>query len=199
VALFSWRKPRVDDRVDLRSQLIALVVRKNLRGLADLVLERRETVVAEFGDWMTVPMAMQEDPQLLAQYGEMLMAVARIVEREGDDSLVGRLHGDPADSPVEHWNEQIAIAATLSEQGRYRDAATVLSALAGQLESLRGSAVDFYRPRVLGKLGIALYQAGDERRAIEVTREAREICRRLGDEEGVAAYEASLRNMGDDG
>ena len=199
MALFSWRKPRVDDRADLRSQLIALVVQKDLRALANLVRERRETIVAEFGDWMTVPMAMQEDAQLLAQYGEMLMAVARIVEREGEGSLVARLQGDPADSPVEHWNEQIAIAAALSQQGRYHDAATVLSALARQLESLRGSAVDFYRPRVLGKLGIALYQSGDEHRAIEVTRDAREICQRLGDEEGVAAYETNLRNMGEHG
>ena len=40
MALFSWRKPRVDDRADLRSQLIALVVQKDLRALANLVRER---------------------------------------------------------------------------------------------------------------------------------------------------------------
>ena len=198
MALFSWRRRRLDDRADLRSELIALVARKDLRGLAGRVRDQRERIAVEFGDWMTVPMAMKDDPQLLEQYGEMLMAVARIIDREGDASLLARLEGDPADSPVEHWNEQIAIAATVSDQGRYRDAAEVLSRLATQLDSVRGSAVDFYRPRVLGKLGIALYQAGDRERAREVTREARDICERLGDEEGIAAYETSLANMAGD-
>jgi hypothetical protein len=45
---------------------------------------------------------------------------------------------------------------------------------------------------VLGKLGIALYQAGDVSRAREVTRQARDICRQLGDEDGVQAYETNL-------
>ena len=198
MALFSWRRRRADERADLRSELIACVARKDLRGLADRVREQRERIVAEFGDWMTVPMAMKDDPQLLTQYGEMLMAVARIIEREGDASLVARLEGDPADSPVAQWNERIAVAATLSEQGRYREAAHVLTTLAQQLGSVRGSAVDFYRPRVLGKLGIALYRAGDAGRALEVTREARDMCQRLGDDEGVTAYETSLANIAGD-
>jgi hypothetical protein len=172
-------------------------MRKDLPGLARLVRDRRETIVAEFGDWMTVPASMRDDAPLLERYGEMLMAVARIIEREGDPSLVKRLEGDPADSPVELWNEQIAIAATLSEQGRLADAVKILSALAAQMEPLRGSAVDFYRPRVLGKLGVALFHAGDHARAIDVTRQARDLCRQLGDDEGVSAYETSLANMGD--
>jgi len=62
---------------------------------------------------------------------------------------------------------------------------------------MRGSAVDFYRPRVLGKLGIALFQAGDADRARDMTRQARDICRQLGDEDGVQAYETNLANMGE--
>jgi hypothetical protein len=197
MGLLSWlKRPQTDAApADLRSQLVSLVMRKDLTGLAAVVRDRRETIVAEFGDWVTVPMAMKEDPQLLEKYGEMLMAVARIVERDGDPSLVKRLEGDPADSPVETWNEQIAIAAALSDQERYADAAIVLSALANRLATLRGSAVDFYRPRVLGKLGIALYHAGDADRAREVTEQARDICQSLGDEDGVAAYTTNLQNM----
>jgi hypothetical protein len=175
--------------------LIALVMRKDLSGLAAVVRERRETIVAEFDDWMTVPASMRDDTQLLEHYGEMLLAVARIVERDGDGGLVKRLEGDPADSPVERWNEQVAIAATLAEQGRHVDAVKILAALAAQMEPLRGSAVDFYRPRVLGKLGIALYQSGDTEAAITATQQARDLCERLGDEEGVTAYETNLRNM----
>jgi hypothetical protein len=55
--------------------------------------------------------------------------------------------------------------------------------------------VDFYRPRVLGKLGVALYQSGEVERARDVTRQALEICSQLGDDDGVRAYETNLANM----
>jgi hypothetical protein len=196
MALFPFRR-RTPARSapDLRSQLISLVARKDLASLAALVRERRETITAEFEHWTTVPMVMQDDQQLLEQYGEMLLAVARIIEHDGDPSLAKMLEGDPSDAPVEVWNEQIAIAAALSEQERFADAAQVLSVLADRLAMMRGSAVDFYRPRVLGKLGIALYQSGEISRGREVTREARDICQQLGDEDGVQAYDANLRNM----
>jgi hypothetical protein len=182
---------------DLRSRLIALVIRKDLNGLAQVVREQREIIVAEFNDWMTVPQAMQEDQTLLAHYAEMLLAVARVAEHDGDPSLLTRLEGDPADAPVETWNEQMAIAASLSGQQRFADAVRVLESLADRMEKMRGSAVDFYRPRVLGKLGIALFQAGDADRARDMTRQARDICRQLGDEDGVQAYETNLANMGE--
>jgi hypothetical protein len=189
------RRTTASSLPDLRSQLISLVARKDLRSLAVLVRERRETIVAEFREWTTVPMAMKDDQQLLEQYGEMLLSVARIAEHDGDPSLVKMLEGDPADAPVEVWNEQIAMAAALSEQKRFTDAAQVLAALAERLAVMRGSAVDFYRPRVLGKLGIALYQSGDIGRGREVTEQARDICEQLGDADGVQAYDANLQNM----
>jgi hypothetical protein len=181
---------------DLRDELISCVARKDLPALAARVRQRREQIAAEFGDWMTVPQVLQQDQSLLAQYGEMLLAVARIVDHDGDPTLLKRLERDPADAPVEMWNEQMAIAASLSAQQRYGEAARLLEALAARLDTLRGGAVDFYRPRVLGKLGIALYQAGDTGRGQEMTRQARDICRQLGDEDGVQAYETNLANMG---
>lgn len=196
MSLFPFRRRTpAPSAPDLRSQLIHLVSRKNLPSLTALVRERRQTITAEFEGWTTVPMVMKDDPQLLEQYGEMLLAVARIIEHDGDPSLARMLDGDPSDAPVELWNEQIAIATALSEQERFTDAAQVLSVLADRLAMMRGSAVDFYRPRVLGKLGIALYQSGEINRGRETTSQARDLCQQLGDEEGVQAYDANLRNM----
>jgi len=180
---------------DLRLALVTLVARKDLNGLARLVRERRDTVAAEFADWMTVPSAMKDDPALLEHYAEMLLSVARIVDHDGDASLLKMLEGDPANAPVEMWNEQIAIASSLTAQARFGDAVLVLDALIARMGPLRGSAVDFYRPRVLGKLGIALFQSGDLERARDVTRQALDICSQLGDDEGVRAYETNLANM----
>ena len=197
MGLSSWfRRGRPAQDADLRGQLIAAVVAKDLASLARLTREHQDIIAAEFGDWKTVPMAMKDDPVLLEQYGEMLIAVARVFERDGDSSLLESLGGDPADQPVETWNEEIATAAALAAAGRHADAARALTALAERLAALRGSAVDFYQPRVLGKLGVARYQAGDVAGALDATRQARDICQRLGDEEGVTAYTTNLTNMG---
>ena len=197
MGLLSFLKRSPAAPPDLRLDLVRLVARKDLNGLARLVRERRETIVTEFPGWLTVPMTMQEEPPLLEHYGEMLLSVARIVEHDGDGQLLKMLEGDPADAPVETWNEQIAIAASLSDQGRFPEAAQVLASLAERIDRLRGSAVDFYHPRVLGKLGIARYRAGDVAGAQDATRQARDICHRLGDEDGVQAYETNLASMGE--
>ena len=193
----SWfKRGRPAEEPDLRSQLITAVAQKDLAGLARTTRNHREVIAAEFPDWKTVPMAMREDPALLEQYGEMLIAVARVFEADGDAGLMGQLSGDPASNPIEQWNEEIATAGTLSAGGRHLEAARTLEALLGRITALRGSAVDFYQPRVLGKLGIARHHAGDIAGAVAATRQARDICQRLGDEEGVAAYTTNLENMG---
>ena len=104
MALFSFRRRKQTEPPDLRAQLIELVARKDLRALTLLVRERRGIITSEFGDWITVPMGMKDDPQLLEHYGEMLLSVARIAEHDGDASLITMLEGDPADAPVESWN-----------------------------------------------------------------------------------------------
>lgn len=195
MGLFTFLTRGPSGPADLRTQLVTLVMRKDLNGLARLVRDRRETIVSEFQGWLTVPMDMQEDTALLEHYGEMLLSVARIVDHDGDPRLLKLLEGDPADAPVETWNEQIAVAASLSEQQRFEDAARILESLVARMGALRGSAVDFYRPRVLGKLGVVLYQAGETARARDVTQQALDICRQLGDEDGVEAYETNLANM----
>ncbi len=181
---------------DLRGSLIAAVTAKDLGTVARLFRDHRDSIRASFPDWITVPMHMKDDQAALATYGEMLITVARIFEQEGDDSLIASLRGDPADTPIEGWNRDIAAAQALANQGRHADAAAMLSALADSMKPIRGSAVDFYRPRVLGKLGVALFQSGNAERALEVTREARDFCEQIGDEEGVKAYTANLEAMG---
>jgi tetratricopeptide (TPR) repeat protein len=193
----SWfKRGQPAEAADLRSRLIGAVAAKDLPGLARITRDHREAIAAEFADWKTVPMAMREDPALLEQYGEMLIAVARVLEAEGDASLMQQLQGDPASAPIEQWNDEMAAAAALAAAGRHTEAARLLEALLGRITALRGSAVDFYQPRVLGKLGIARYQSGDVPGALDATRQARDICQRLGDEEGVAAYSSNLTNMG---
>jgi hypothetical protein len=180
---------------DVRAALIDAVEAKNSRVVSALFRSHHDEIRASFAAWATVPIDMRNDQEALASYGEMLITVARLFEQEGDEGPMQSLHGDPVANPINDWNGTIAAAQLLSDQHRHAEAAAALSALLAAMDGVRGSAIDFYRPRVLGKLGVALYQAGDRARARAVTIEAQEFCRRIGDEEGVAAYTANLENM----
>jgi hypothetical protein len=180
---------------DLRGALIDAVEAKDTRAVSGLFTSYRDTIRASFAGWSTVPLDMRADERALASYAEMLITVARLFEQAGDDGPMVALRGDPVADPIEQWNAQIAAAQRLSEQQRHAEAAATLSSLLAAMQGVRGSAIDFYRPRVLGKLGVALYQAGDHDGALEMTRQARDVCAGIGDEEGVAAYSANLRTM----
>lgn len=195
VGLSNWFARR-SPPLDLRGSLIAAVAAKDLRAVARLFKDHRDELRASFDDWSTVPIEMKADEAALAQYGEMLITVARLFEQGGDAAPMAALRGDPMQHPIEDWNRDIAAAQAAVEEGRHAEAATRLSALLDSMGALRGSAVDFYRPRVLGKLGIAFYQAGNPERARQLTREARDFCQRIGDEDGVTAYTANLEMMG---
>lgn len=197
MGLSNWFGRRASGPIDLRGSLIAAVAAKDLRAVARLFRENREELRASFDAWSTVPIEMKRDETALAQYGEMLITLARLFEQQGDAGPMAALRGDPMQHPIEEWHRDIAAAQAAVEEGRHAAAAAILSALLASMSTLRGSAVDFYRPRVLGKLGIAFYHAGRPDRARELTREARDFCRRIGDEDGVQAYSANLETMGD--
>ncbi|MCA1480918.1 hypothetical protein, partial [Bradyrhizobium sp. NBAIM08] len=131
--------------LDLRGRLIAAVAAKDLRAVAQLFKDHRDELRASFDDWSTVPIEMKQDQAALAQYGEMLITMARVFEKEGDAGPMEALRGDPMQHPIEDWNRDIAAAQTAVEEGRHTEAATMLSALLDSMSSLRGSAVDFYR------------------------------------------------------
>jgi len=122
-----------------------------------------------------------------------MFTVASMFERSGDASLMTRLRGA---SPVERWDNDLTSAQTLIDERRPTEAVTLLKTVLDGIGEHRGSAVDYYRPRVLGKLGIALVHCGDRREAVKVTRQALELCRSLGDEEGVRAYTKNLDTIG---
>lgn len=180
---------------DLRAALIEAVAAKDSRAVSALFTSNREIIRASFADWSTVPIDLRNDQQALASYGEMLITVARLFEQQGDEEPMNSLRGDPVANPIDQWNAEVAAAQRLSDAGQHADAAAMLSALLEAMDGVRGSAIDFYRPRVLGKLGVALYLAGDVDRAREVTAAARDFCESIGDEEGVATYRTNLENM----
>ena len=192
---FDWftRRQHTQPPTDLREALIAAASANNQRELLRLIDANRITIRDAFPEWTSVPETIRNNPDALQQYAQTMFRVATIFEQSGDASLMTRLRGD---DPTVRWNAEIARAQSSIDQKRPTEAVTVLKTVLDGMAQMSGSIVDYYRPRALGRLGIALLQSGDAREAVKVTREALELCRRAGDEDGVQAYTRSLENMG---
>jgi tetratricopeptide (TPR) repeat protein len=192
---FDWltRRRAARKSADLRESLVAAVGRKDYDLLGHLINANTSEIRKAFPSWTTVPPEIRNDPRAMSGYVDTLSTIATVFERSGDASLMKLLQdGDP----TREWNNAITAAQTLIDQKRASEAVTVLRSLLDDMERLSGSAPDHYRPRVLGKLGVALFYSGDRREAIAVTRQALELCRSLGDEEGVGAYTHNLDEIG---
>ena len=198
MGLSDWfrRERSPNTRADLREALIAAVADKDDAALADLLNENHEAIRRDFAEWTKVPEETRNDEVAMARYAEAMIAVATVYERSGDTSLMAALGGPAGDNPMEDWSHQLVAAQELIEGARAGEAIEVLTAVLRRMEEMPGTAREYYRPRTLGKLGLALYRAGDTRGAVQVTREALELCRQAGDAEGVKAYTGNIESMG---
>ena len=192
---FDWfsRRRRREPVPDLREALIAAFSARQYDVMAQLVNENGEIIRKLFPEWRTVPTEVLNDPEALQRYGETLTTIARLFERAGDGSLMRLLS---AGNPMAEWVKDMATAQAFVDEGRAADAVTLLKTVLSRLDGMSGSAVQSYRARVLGRLGIALLQVGDRRDAVRVTREALQLCQALGDEEGIRAYTKNLATIG---
>ena len=178
---------------DLREAIIALMACKDYQALVPLINENSQTIRESFPAWIKVPEAVRNQPEKMAAYVQTMFMLATMFERGGDPSLMVRLKGDGL---TERWDASIATAQTTLDEGRASDAVVQLQQVLAEMADMTGSLVDHYRPRVLGRLGIALFKAGNRSEAITVTRKALELCREAADDEGVRSYEQNLNTMG---
>jgi len=192
---FDWfsRRGHVQPAADLREALIAACSAKRYDVMAQLINANVTAIRESFPNWKIVPKEIRNDPEALERYGKTLSIVADAFERSGDASLTTLL---TAGNPIDGLNKDLATAQTLIDEKRAAEAVTLLKTVLASLDELGGSGVDHYRPRVLGRLGIALLHIGDKREAVRITKEALELCRSLKDEEGIRAYTTNLSTIG---
>jgi tetratricopeptide (TPR) repeat protein len=181
---------------DLLAALLSGFEREDYAGLMSLINDNGETIRAQFQSWTKVPAAVRADPAALQRYGNTLVRIARIFEKAGDPSLYDLITGKGHDNPVVQWQNDCERADQLTNDGQPAEAVTILRAALEAMHGASGTAVDHWRPRALGRLGIALSKLGDRSEAIRVTREALELCRQAGDAEGVQVYTTNLNQFG---
>jgi tetratricopeptide (TPR) repeat protein len=183
---FSRRRP-AEPAGNLLDSLIAAHTAQQYELVARLIDANAETIREQFPQWAKAPEALKSDPEAMDRYFRTLHTVARVFERAGDDTLMTRISGDAFN---------LEAARALIDQGRGREAVTLLEAGLSHLEGASGPGVQPIRAKLLGSLGVALRHAGDRRAAAKVTKQALQLCELLGDEEGVRAYTHNLDDIG---
>jgi tetratricopeptide (TPR) repeat protein len=180
---------------DLKQALITSYAAKDFERFSRLLNAQTAAIRRAFPHWLKMPEEICQDPVAAQKYAEMLFTIASLFEKSGDNSLIQRLS---AGDPTEPWRRQMDAAQTHIDENRPNEAVALLRELLvsiGGPHGLSGPGVEGARIRALGRLGIALYHAGDRREAIAVTKQALELCRTIGDEEGIRAYTRNLEHV----
>jgi len=178
---------------DLREELMALLRRQDAAGLMALINNNSEAIRAASPGWVKVPDAIRQRPDQAELYARMMFMLATVFERAGDASLMTRLKGDDL---FGRWDASLNEAQRLTDGGRAGDAVTLVRSVLDEMTGMTGTGIDTYRPIALGRLGIALAKTGNREEAITVTRQALDLCRRAGDEDGIRAYTNNLKIIG---
>jgi tetratricopeptide (TPR) repeat protein len=181
---------------DLRAALFDALERKDYERTMGLINENSDRIKSEFRSWTTAPQSLGDD--LLSRYVNNLVTIARVFEKSGDASLRILLEGGGRDSPnpLSQWTEALERARRLTEGGQAAEAVILLRETLENIATGTGTGVSHYRARCLGSLGGALHKMGNTSEAVRVTREALEVCRQAGDEEGVQVYTQNLDVIG---
>jgi len=189
-----FRRRRRLSADDVRRALFEALDQRDVDKVLALIDEHDETIRSAFVGWMTVPAAIRADVGQGQKYVEALSAVANIYDRSGRPELLAILLAEGTIFTA--WERDAAKAERLVDSGRMSDAVIVLRRMLDEMSMMAGPGIDHYRPRILGRLGIALAKAGDVPAAIVVTRQALDLCREARDEEGIHAYTRNLRALG---
>lgn len=161
-----------------------------------LINTHKAVIRERFRSWMTVPEDVRGDREAVQCYFNTLLMLATGFENAGDRTLKNWLMRQGEDNPLEGWQRDLERGQALIDEGRPAEAIPLLRCILDSARGAIGTAIDHHRPRVLGHLGITLARSGNSAEAIRVTREARDLCRNIGDEEGVRIYTANLDALG---
>lgn len=193
MGLFDFFKRRPTPPTDLLKTCIQAADRQDWPTLTDLCQQQQQEIRESFPRWREVPEPIRNDPAAQNRYCQGLVAVAQLFEQAGDQSLIALLLGNEADNPIQAWQQDLAAAQSLIDNGQPGEAVELLEAALAKTAELRGSGVDHYLPRIYGMLGVAYFRAGDRAKAVESTQKAKSLCEDLGDQEGIAVYEGNLQ------
>jgi hypothetical protein len=191
LGLFGFRRAALADD-ELRDALFEAVAASDTRAVKSLMSRHLERVIALFPTWTVLPPSVRSDPPQTKFWAEGVIGVATAAVALGDGSLMAQLQGQPAENILVRWQKAFLAAQTDANAGKYSSAIRLLEQALEDASGMTGSGVDDLLPKTYGLLGTLYHRAGNKERARALTLKARELCVRIGDDEGVEIYTSNL-------
>jgi hypothetical protein len=188
------RKAKGYSSASLRDALFAAILRGDADEFTDLCQRTAPLILQFFPDWTKAPDDVRNDPRMANAWAQCLLTIAQAFESAGRPELLATLMGGE-DNPIVRWENSLAKANRLSDVGEYPESSRLLEDVLREMEGASGSAVDRYRPKIYGQLGVNAFRLGDYAAARRFTELALADCERTGDEKGVEVYAQNLATL----
>ncbi len=177
---------------ELRERLFEAAASGQKDSFAKLFSEYRAAIIEHFPAWQKVPESVRSDPAALQGYAQGLIGTAQLCAALGEPSLLEGLSRGAAGNPLREWQEGLAAARQLLDDGRFAEAHERLVGLEKAAASLKGSGVARLLPYTLEFLAEARFHSGDAAGAVEPLNRALAICKDTDDVDGMLACLGSL-------
>jgi len=178
---------------ELREALFEAAGASDAALVSKLAADHLERIVGLFPAWKTVPPAVRSDPRQLERWAKGVLGVAHAVALLGDDSLLEQVLARPEDDVLRPWGNAYLAAQADVEARDYASAIKSLEQVLERNAEVAGTGVDDLRAKSWGMLGIAYFRAGNKEQARACTLKARDLCARIGDDEGIEIYTEHLK------
>ncbi|HUT88444.1 MAG TPA: tetratricopeptide repeat protein [Thermoguttaceae bacterium] len=143
--------------------------------------------------WRTVPEEVCADREKADRYMAAMIAVAQCyAEQLGEPGPMQILVVPDDANPLVQWERKLNEAGQLVSELRYPEAIEVLTESLKTIESCQGTGAERYTAMFHGQIGACLFYSGRVPESQERLETALDVCRRIGDTEGVLAYLGNL-------
>ena len=178
----------------VRELLFDAIARGDEPALERLCNRHRKAIVEGFGDWRA-PQSALADRAAAETWALSMIAIAQCMGRQGDMQPLESMLGGPRDNPLRQWQDAYRRAQALNAAGEYDASNRILDDIVADMTGSIGPGVDDIHAKVHGLAGLNWMRLGDLERACRCTHQARDECRKLGDDAGVRIYEEHLRAL----
>lgn len=188
-------QPIQEDPEAIRAALFAALSQQDSQTFARLCQKHWNTIVENFQYWARLPESVRDDPQATNFWVQALINIAQYFQSQGQPELMYILAGDTADNPVVRWQDGLAEAQQLYEEGHYATSNDLLLRMLKEMEGATGSAIDNLHSKMYGSLGVNFFRLGDLEHAQHYTELALKECQRTGDQAGIEIYRENLQSV----
>lgn len=168
--------------------LAALLEAKSTLEIRALCDKHREAIVRGLPTWRTIPPEVRSDPAQMQHWAKTFITVAQTLQAMGDERAFQILTGNPGTNPIVQWQKEHERAARALEARKWGDAEAIAMHAREDLEKVTGPGADQGRAILGGLAASARFHRG----RVKDMEESLALCEKIGDEEGIRAYRASL-------